>query len=124
MPLQRARLAPPARVLIYGASIPSTLSEALAAGGVDVRSVSDFQDLCAWLVCWRDTAVALVDMPRADILRDAVTHALRRIDPGLPIAPLDPTATSEQLTQSVRRLLAAQRLPADAADELPTREAA
>lgn len=121
-----ARFAPPARVLVYNHSVSSVpdLCEALARLGVDVRSVSDFQELCAWLVCWRGTAVAIVEMPRSETFRDAVTGALHRIDPGLPIAPLDPAHPADQMVQDVRRLLAADHLPDDASDDLLAREAA
>jgi hypothetical protein len=126
MTMQRAEFAPPARVLTYSHDLPfaSTLSEALAPRGVEVRAVSDFQELCAWLVCWRGTAVALVEMPRPDTLREAVMGALHRIDPGLPVAPLDPARTTAQMTQDVFRLLAADHLSDDANDDLSSREAA
>ncbi|HEU5056105.1 MAG TPA: hypothetical protein VFU21_06255 [Kofleriaceae bacterium] len=125
MPMQRARLAPPARVLVYSHGVPSVpvLCEALAPRGIDVRSFSDFQELCAWLVCWRGTAVALVEMPPTDAFRDAVTGALHRIDPGLPIAPLDPAQPPDRMLRDVQRLLAADHLPDEADDDL-SREAA
>jgi hypothetical protein len=126
MPTERARLAPPARVLIYShrvLSVPA-LCEALTRRGVEVRAVSEFMELCAWLVCWRGTAVALVEMPRADTLRQAVMGALLRIDPGLPIAPLDPARTPDQMMRDVQRLLAADHLADEADDELSSRDAA
>jgi hypothetical protein len=126
MPTERARFAPPARVLVYSHDLPSVpvVCEALAARGVEVRSFSDFQELCAWLVCWRGTAVALVEMPRTDTFRDAVTGALHRIDPGLPIAPLDPAEPPDRVLRDVQRLLAADHLPGESDDELLSREAA
>lgn len=124
--MQRAELAPPPRLLAYSHDLPSAsaLSEALARRGVEVRAVSDFQELCAWLVCWRGTAVALVEMPRADTFREAVVGALHRIDPGLPVAPLDPARTTAEMTQDVFRLLAADHLSDDADEDLSAREAA
>jgi hypothetical protein len=121
-----ARFAPPARVLVYSHGVSSVpdLCEALARRGIEVRSVSDFQELCAWLVCWRGTAVAIVEMPRTEIFRDAVTGALHRIDPGLPIAPLDPARTADRMMQDVQRLLAADHLPDEVGDDLLAREAA
>jgi hypothetical protein len=122
--MERAQLAP-TRVLVYSHGAPSVpaLSQALRRRGVEVRQVGDFQELCAWLVCWRGTAVALVEMPPADTFRDAVIGALHRIDHGLPLAPLDPSRTADQLMRDVRRLLAADHLPDEADDELTTRDA-
>lgn len=50
--------------------------------------------------------------------------ALHRIDPGLPVAPLDPARTTAQMTQDVFRLLAADHLFDDADGDLSNREAA
>lgn len=124
--MQRAEIARPTRLLAYSHNQPSAsaLSEALARRGVEVRAVSDFQELCAWLVCWRGTAVALVEMPGADTFRQAVMGALHRIDPGLPVAPLDPALPTDRMTEDVLRLLAADHLPDDADGDLSDREAA
>jgi hypothetical protein len=125
MTMQRAQFAPPARVLVYSHNLPSasTLSEALARRGVEVRAVNDFQELCAWLVCWRGTAVALVELPRIDTFRETVMGDLHRLDPGLPVAPLDPAHTEEEMMHDVLPLLAADHLPDDADDDLSSREA-
>lgn len=122
MSIERA----PARVLVYGHRVPSVpaLCEALANCGVQVRAVNDFQELCAWLVCWRGTTVALVAMPGIETFREAVIAALHRIDPGLPIAPLDPARTVDSMMGDVERLLAADHMPVEAQENLPFREAA
>ena len=125
MDMQRARLAPlPPRLLVYSHHAADALRDALARRGVEVRSFTDFQELCAWLVCWRGTAAALVEMPAADTFREAVAEALHRIDPGLPIAPLDPARTVDRTLQDAQRLLAADHLPDDADEDALSREAA
>ena len=124
--MQRAPIAPPVRLLVYSHDLPSlsSIAEALARRGIEVRAVSDFQELCAWLVCWRGTAAALVEMPGLDTFRETVMGALHRIDPGLAVAPLDRPHTVEQTVQDVMPLLAAAHLPDDGQDELSSREAA
>jgi hypothetical protein len=125
MDMQRARLAPlPPRLLVYSHHAADALRDALARRGVEVRSFTDFQELCAWLVCWRGTTAALVEMPAADTFREAVAGALHRIDPGLPIAPLDPARTVDRTLQDAQRLLAADHLPDDADEDVLSREAA
>lgn len=125
--MQRAPFAPPPpRVLVYSHRDPAAAAvrDALARRGVEVRSVNDFQELLAWLVCWRGTAVALVELPATGSFRDAVTGALRRIDRGLPIALLDPLHATDRTIREVQRLLAADHLLDEAEDDLSRRDAA
>jgi hypothetical protein len=123
--IQRNPGAKPRRVIVFHhrvSSVPAAC-EALALQGVEVRTTTDFQELAAWLVCWRGSAVALVELPAIDTFQTTTLAAIRRLDPGVAIAALVPGSSADQLTDAAMQLLAAGHGPA-VEEELPEREAA
>jgi len=117
--------AAPRRVILFHhrVSAAAAACEALALRGVEVRAVTDFQELAAWLVCWRGSAVALVELPALDTFQTTTLAAIRRIDPSVAIAALVPGSTADQLIDEAIQLLSARHQGA-VDDELPEREAA
>lgn len=88
-----------------------------------MRAATDFNELAAWLTCWRGTAVVLVQLPVLDTLQRATLSAIRRIDRSVAIAAVVPGSTADQLVDEALQLLAAGH-GAPVEDELPEREAA
>lgn len=105
------------------AAVPAAC-EALALRGVEVVAATEFTELSAWLVCWRGTAVGLIQLPELDSLRATTLAAIRRIDPSVAITPLVPGSTADQLVDQALELLAARHAPAVVDEELSEREAA
>jgi hypothetical protein len=125
MPILRNPFVAPRRVIFFHHRVPSVpaASEALALRGIDVRVTTDFPELAAWLVCWRGTAVALVELPQAEPFQATTLAAIRRLDPSIAIAPLVPGSSADQLTGQATELLTA-RSGAAVDEDLPEREAA
>lgn len=125
MPIQRNPVAAHRRVILFHhgvASVPAAC-EALALRGIEVRVATDFQELAAWLVCWRGSAVAVVQLPPLDTFQSTTLTAIRRIDPSVAIAVLTPGSTSDQVADEAMQLLATGRSAA-VEEELPERDAA
>jgi hypothetical protein len=113
------------RVILFHHRVSSAPAacEALGLQGIDVRVTTDFQELAACLVCWRGTAVALVELPAAEPFQVTTLAAIRRLDPSVPIAVLVPGSTADQLTDAAIRLLDAGR-GAPVEDDVPLAAAA
>lgn len=125
MPILRNPFVAPRRVIFFHHRVPSVpaASEALALRGIEVRVSTDFPELSAWLVCWRGTAVALVELPEAEPFQATTLAAIRRLDPSIAIATIAAGSTADQLIGEATELLTA-RSDAAVEDDLPEREAA
>jgi hypothetical protein len=125
VPIQRNPVAAHRRVILFhhGVGCVPAACEALALRGIEVRAATDFQELAAWLVCWRGSAIAVVQLPPLDTFQATTLAAMRRIDPTIAIAALTPGSTSDQIADEAMQLLAAGRSAA-IDEDLPEREAA
>jgi DNA-binding NarL/FixJ family response regulator len=87
----------PQRVVLYHSHFASVggLRDALTSDGVEVRVVSAFQEVAAWLMLYWDSAVLVLHPPAIDTFRRATLEAIRKVAPEVPIVALVPGLSAE-----------------------------